>query len=174
MYHIWTRGQEIKSILSSSIGGLRYDHYLRLFMLCGIDLFVTISLNLWYFRTWFPILPWQGWMAIHSAWSQIRIVTTAELEATPSAFYQLEIMRWVCVVYGFLFFCFFGITAEARKRYTSAWTCISKICCWRTELSGESFRYVLGFVLFQSISCKPIDLWPGFGDQSVPDPTEYT
>jgi hypothetical protein len=55
----------------------------------------------------------------------------------------------VVVVYGFLFFLFFGVGAEARKHYASAWKYASKIFFWQTGLSQEPSRYVLGFFLLQ-------------------------
>jgi Pheromone A receptor len=160
MYHIWTKGQEIRSIMGSSTDSPDYNQYIRLFMLCGIDSLITISLNIWYFRTWFPTYPWPGWKLIHSNWSQISFATAAELAGAPQALYQLEIARWVCVGYGFIFFGFFGIAAEARTNYASACRCVSKVFWWKTGFPGESFKYVLGFVLFQYISCDSIDSQP--------------
>jgi Pheromone A receptor len=160
MYHIWTRGREVKSILASSIGSPGYDHYIRLFMLSGIDMAITIPFNIWYFTTYFRfhLLPWLGWKVVHSDWSQILGFTTAKLRTAPRSFYQLEITRWICVIYGFVFFGLFCATAEAKKRYASAWQYVSKIFCWKIGFSQESPRYMLGFVLFQFISRQLIDI----------------
>jgi Pheromone A receptor len=168
MYRTWTRGREVKSILGTSTGSpdYNYNHYIRLFILSGIDMAIiaAIPFNIWHFTTYFqvPILPWPGWKAIHSNWSQIPTLTTAYLRSTHGIgmFYQFEINRWMSVVYGYLFFLFFGVTAEARKRYASAWQYASKIFCWRIGLSRERSRYVLGLVLFQPISSQIVDLQP--------------
>jgi Pheromone A receptor len=157
MYHIWTGGREVKSILGCSTGSPSYNHYTRLLMLSGIDILVTIPFNIWYFTTWFPIYPWPGWNAIHSSWSYMTL-TTAELTKIPSMFYEHEITRWMYVVYGFIFFGLFGVVAEVWTYYASAWQYVSKIFCWQTGHPRESSRYVLGFVLFQSFFHCLIDL----------------
>jgi pheromone a factor receptor len=140
MYHIWTKGRELKSIISSSTGGPNYNHYIRLFMLSGIDIVITIPFNIWYFTTYFqsPLLPWPGWKSVHSDWSQINAITTAELRRSPRLFYQFEVTRWMCIVYGFVFFVFFGVASEGRKHYMFAWQSILKIFCGQRGLSRES------------------------------------
>jgi pheromone a factor receptor len=145
MYRIWTKGREVKSIISSSTGSLSYDHYIRLFMLSGIDIIITIPFNIWYLTTFFqnPLSPWPGWKVIHSNWSHIASITTVGLRSIPQWFYQFEVTRWMCVVYGFVFFVFFGAAAEARKHYTYAWQYVAQIFSWKTGFSRESFGYVL-------------------------------
>jgi pheromone a factor receptor len=149
MYRIWTRGRQVKSIISSSTGSPSYNHYIRLFMLSSIDMLFTIPFNIWWFTTYFqvPILPWPGWKYIHSDWSNILRLTTAELRANPHLLYQVEISRWICVFYGFIFFVFFGVTAEARKHYASPWQTVSKTFYRQKGFPRESSEYVLGFVL---------------------------
>jgi Pheromone A receptor len=157
MYRIWTRGREVKSILASSTGSFDYNHYIRLFMLSGIDILITIPYNIWYLMTLATanILPWPGWNAIHNSnWSQILLVTLAVLRNFPQSLYRVQVPRWMYVVYGFIFFALFGISDEAMKRYWSAWQYVSKIFCWKTSW------YVFGFVLFQSVIHELIDLRP--------------
>jgi Pheromone A receptor len=161
MYHIWTRGREVKSILASSIGSPGYNHYIRLFILSGIDMAITIPFNIWHFTTFSKLSPssWPGWKPLHSKWSLIPVFTAAELRTISAhPFYELEIARWICVVYGFVFFGLFCATAEVKKCYASAWQHVSKIFCWKTGFSQESPRYMLGFVLFQFISGQLIDI----------------
>jgi pheromone a factor receptor len=156
MYRIWTRGREVKSILASSTGGPAYNHYIRLFMLSGIDILITIPLNIWYFTTFFqiPVSPWPGWKFVHSNWSQIEQYTTADVKSSPPMFYQFEVTRWMCVVYGFVFFGLLGVTAEARKHYWSAWKSVSKLLCLQTGLLRESSGYVLGSSCFDPFLTK--------------------
>jgi pheromone a factor receptor len=148
MYCIWTKGREVKSILgsSSSPGSAGYNHYIRLFMLSGIDILITIPFNIWYLTTYFhaPFLPWPGWTAIHTNWSHPLLFPLAKLGS--QNLYQVEAARWVCVVYGLVFFGLFGVATEAKKHYASAWQHVSNIFCCKTEL--ESSRYVLEFILF--------------------------
>jgi pheromone a factor receptor len=109
-------------------------------MLSAIDIIITIPFNIWYAMMYLKIslLPWPGWKFIHNDWSQIKVITAAELKRHPRLFYQFEVTRWMCVVYGLVFFIFFGVAAEARKHYTSAWQYVLKIFFWQTGLSRES------------------------------------
>jgi Pheromone A receptor len=147
IYRIWTNRRETKSILSSSTGNPADNRYNRLFMLSGMDIAIAIPFNIWYFTTNFPLLPWLGWKAVHRHWSQVFIMNPAVSRTDPRMFYQAEIPRWTCVVYGFLFFFFFGVTAEARRQYASVWKYVSKLFCWQAKFSRESSGYVLGFYL---------------------------
>jgi Pheromone A receptor len=160
MHRIWTKRREIMLNLGSSTGSPGYNHYVRLFMLSGIDIAITIPYNIWYFTMNFqyPLLPWPGWKLIHSSWYEILLFATAELRSNPQLFHLFEISRWICVVYGFLFFLFFGVGAEARTHCMSAWQYISKIFCWRIGSSRESSRYVLELLLFRSIFRRLIDI----------------
>jgi pheromone a factor receptor len=143
MYHIWTKRREIKSILASSVGSPGYNHYNRLFMLSGIDIAITIPFNIWYFTTVFQAaLPsWPGWKSVHGHFSQIEIFTTAVLNSHLQVLCEMELTRWTSVLYGFLFFLFFGVGAEARKHYLHAWYYISKIFCLQMESFRGSSRY---------------------------------
>jgi pheromone a factor receptor len=138
MYQIWTKGREFKSIIGSSPGSPSYNHYMRLFVLSGIDILITIPFNVWYFATWFPVaIPWPGWKSIHSGWSHIPLVTLADLTSNPSAFYQFEMSRWIWVAYGFIFFGLLGVSPGARMHYASAW---QYLLCWRGGFSRKSSR----------------------------------
>jgi Pheromone A receptor len=152
MYHIWTRGQEIKSILGSLTGVPGYNHYTRLFILSAINIVVIVPFNIWYFAMWLQtsIGLWPGWKGTHSTWAQINITTTPELTSVPQHFYQIKIPRWMNVVSGLIFFVFFSVTVKARKHYASAWQYISKIFGLQM---GFSSGCMLGFVLFRLISC---------------------
>jgi pheromone a factor receptor len=152
MYRTWIERREIKSILASSSGSLGNNQYTRLFMLSAIDMAITIPFNTWYFTTWIQttLVSWPGWKALHRNFSQISVVTTAEVRSDSRLYSQTEITRWMYVAYGFIFFGLFGVTAEARKHYASAWLYVLQIFSWKTGFSRESFRYVLlGCVLFQ-------------------------
>jgi pheromone a factor receptor len=142
MYHIWTKGREVKSSLSSSTDGLGYYHYTRVFMLSGIDILITIPFNIWFFTTWFDggLFPWPGWDGIHSNWSQLPEVPTAVLKAIPQLLYEGEISRWINVAYGLVFFGFFGVATEARVQYVGAWRYVSRMFYSQVPSSPQSSR----------------------------------
>jgi Pheromone A receptor len=154
MYRIWTKGREIKTILGSSrTGSPDYHHYIRLFILSGVDMVVTIPFNLWYTKTYVDyIFPWPGLGYIRSLRSQITVILRANIQTTPRFLYQLELARWNAVLYGLIFFGFFGLSAEARKRYASVWLHVSKIFCWKTRFLRESSGYALFTLSYSSFS----------------------
>jgi Pheromone A receptor len=128
-------------------------------MLSGIDMAITIPFNIWYCTTWakVPLAPWPGWKFIHSNWSQVQLLTTVEWRSSPPLSYQVEITRWMNVVYGLIFFGLLGVTAEARKYYAFAWQRVSKTFRGQTQFSRKLSRYVLRFV---SVFCELIQLRP--------------
>jgi pheromone a factor receptor len=141
-------------------------------MLSAIDIIVTIPFNIWFFTTWSqsPLAPWPGWAIVHSDWSQISFFTNAELRGAPKLFYQVEITRWMSVIYGFVFFVFFGVAAEANR---PLWQYISKIFHWRKGFPAESSRCVLGFVYLSPFLAGK--LTSNQGDRFIPRlPTTFT
>jgi Pheromone A receptor len=153
MYSIWTKGREIKSNLGSSrTGGPGYNHYVRLFILSGIDIVISMPFNIWYFTSYLSHLSsWPGWKFVHSFGSQVAVSTTAEVRNSPKLLYQFEISRWSCVAYGFVFFALLGVTMEAREHYSSAWRYVSKIFCWKTGSLRESSRCISLRSLFREL-----------------------
>jgi Pheromone A receptor len=119
MYHIWTKRRIVKSMLGSSSGGrLEYDTCIKLFIISGIDILAGIPLNIYAFTTWFPVKAWPGWKAVHSTWSRIIVLTTAEWKSDPIGRSTVEGIRLTSVGYGFVFF-FFGLSYDAWETYTS-------------------------------------------------------
>lgn len=139
MRYIWNKRQDIQTIMSSSTGSVGYNHYLKLFVLSGIDILITIPYNVWSFTTWFPISPWPGWKAVHS-WSKIPVIPASVWRTNPSTNWMCELGRWISVVYAFAFFLFFGVGAEVRRDYKSAWDYVSKKFCWQRGSSQTSSR----------------------------------
>jgi Pheromone A receptor len=161
IYHIWTKRQEVKSILGSNTGGLGYNHYIRLFVLSGIDIVITMPFNIWNFTTWFPVAPWPGWKFFHSDWSQIPEVPASAWRNPTSSLLLTELPRWMSVLYGLFFFLLFGVGAEARNHYVSAWQYVWTIFCRKT---GFSPRFVSEFsylFLRSDFTYKPGGGWCG-------------
>jgi Pheromone A receptor len=154
MYRIWTTGREIKSILGSSrTGGPDYYHYIRLFILSGVDMVVTIPFILWYTKTYLDyILPWPGLGYLRSLRSQVVVSASADIQSSPRLVYQLELARWNAVLYGLIFFGFFGVSAEAREHYASVWLYVSKTFYWKTRFLRGSSGYVLLTLSYSNFS----------------------
>jgi len=126
IYILWTKQRDVKSILSSSDGGVGYNIYIRLFTLSGIDLLIAVPYNLFDVSTWFPLSRWPGWTAAHAHWSNIAIITTSDIQQSSAAMVQSEFFRWIYVAYGIAFLVVFAGGAKSRIRYASAWQLISK------------------------------------------------
>jgi Pheromone A receptor len=104
-------------------------------VLSGIDIAATMPYNLWYFTAFIiGIASWPGWKFLHDTLSQVAHSSTAQVRDNPKILYQLEINRWILCLMEL--FSLFGVSAEAREHYISAWI------CWQTGFS-ESSGYVL-------------------------------
>ena len=151
MYHIWIRRQAAKPVLGYSRGLFNSSLHLRLFMLSGVDLLITIPFNTWVFTTWFPVHPWMGWTAVHSEISHVFTLSITFWWGRPELRHVVEGVRWISVVYGLVFFLLFGFTDEAMGCYTSILQYIAKKIGYQTKFSGSS-EYVIGLELLQNIS----------------------
>jgi Pheromone A receptor len=167
MYRIWTKGREVQSTLGSSgAGSPSYSHYFRLFILGGIDLVITVPFNAWYFTTLlYNISPWPGWDSLHNTFSKVAQISVADINDDPKITYQLEITRWIFVVYAFAFFGLFGLSSEAKRHYASSWQYVSRIVCRQTR---ESSEYVLGLSYSNPFLGKQLVLTNYLGNRRVP------
>jgi pheromone a factor receptor len=111
-------------------------------MLSGLDLLITIPLNIYAFSTWFPISPWPGWAAVHSNFSHVERITAVEWRSDAGLLAAVEATRWTSVLYALLFFMFFGVGAEARKHYTSALKCVGKRFGYYLQTPSSWVKYV--------------------------------
>jgi len=117
LYHVWIKRRTVKSILDCSMRDQDYSRYFRLFMLGGVDVLITIPLNIWCFTTWFPVDSWQSWATIHAKVSHIEVYRDASWRENHTLRLTLDGTRWISVVYAYIFFLFFGFTDEARGHY---------------------------------------------------------
>ena len=140
-YNIWIRRQTIKSTIGCA-GNLKFSRYIRLFVLSGIDILITIPVNIWAFTTWFPVHPWLSWTAIHANFSRVDTYPAAQWRGDRSTRMSLEGGRWISVVYALIFFILFGFADEARKHYRFVLQSIAKKVGYQTRPSG-SFEYVV-------------------------------
>jgi len=161
MYHLWTNRREDQTLFNSSTGALGRDDYVKLFLLSGVDIIITIPINIYYITVWFPVHPWRGWSVVHSTWSQIPLIPAAQWQATPRSTLAFETTRWVSVVYGLIFFFFFGIGKEARKPYCYGLHYMAeRIGLSRRQTGSESVRPHSArspYSAIQSVTCDKSD-----------------
>jgi len=116
---LWIKRRMLSSLMDTSTGCISSTRYLRLLMLSGIDILITLPFYIWIFTTWFPLLPWGTWTEIHVDWSVIEVVPAAIWRNDRTAVVSIELTRWISVIYAIIFFIFFGFAEEARKHYRS-------------------------------------------------------
>ena len=136
---------------SSTAGGLNFSDYLKLFILSGVDPFLTIPFNVWVFKTWMiPVYPWLNWAEIHYDFSRVDKLSSGYWRSFPSYLIYNEWGRWNSAIYAFMFFSLFGMTNEARRHYKSALKFITKKVGCQAGSPGSS-EYVAICHLFKQI-----------------------
>jgi len=125
IYHFWMKRRTIKTLMGSTRGSVSSSRYLRLLMLSGIDILVTIPLSAWSLSSWIPFaFPWLSFAAIHEGWSRVDGFPTSLL--FHKTIVSNELIRWIGVLYALIFFLFFGFADEARRHYSSAFETVAK------------------------------------------------
>ncbi|KAJ7809993.1 pheromone B alpha 1 receptor [Mycena olivaceomarginata] len=122
-----TRAQ-FKELLSSS-NNLNLNRYVRLMLLAGTDIAMTIPLSIWVLWVNARIVgisPWISWADTHSNFSRVVQVPGVIWRSDPYTVASLETTRWVTVVCSLLFFAYFGFADEAMKNYRGAWWSVAK------------------------------------------------
>jgi pheromone a factor receptor len=93
--------------------------YLRLMAISSIEILGTIPLGTYYIVSFAKegVVPWEGWAAVHSHYSEVVQVAGFIWKNDPVASAQLEMFRWSLVACAFIFFALFGFAGEAREHY---------------------------------------------------------
>ena len=119
IYQFYKRERQFKEIMSSS-RGLNRSRYLRLIILCTIDMvgtvpiasYIMLGLNLKN-----GLRPWVNWANVHSDYNVILQYPNINWKHVPDLALQLELFRWTLVLCAFIFFGLFGFADEARQNY---------------------------------------------------------
>lgn len=129
VYHFWNKRRTLKSLLQESSGSINFSRYIRLMVLCCIDILCTIPLSIWGLysqATLSPVIPWQGWAAAHANFSFVGQIPAALWRSDHNSVVALELTRWSSVMCAILFFMFFGFADEARRHYSVALSTVAR------------------------------------------------
>lgn len=119
--HLIRRQLELKELFSE-YKNLNPSRYLRLLILAGADVLITMPLAAWVTAATAKtgIYPWISWEDTHYGFSRIDHFPAYFWRANPFGAATIEFTRWAPVVSALVFFAFFGLADEARIHYRSA------------------------------------------------------
>ena len=111
----YKRRQSHMQLTSSANRG----QYVRLMAISSTGILGTVPLATYYIvdDAKFGIVPWKGWVRMHSHYSKVEQVAAFIWKNEYRAAFGLEMFRWSLVVCAFLFFTLFGLSGEAREHY---------------------------------------------------------
>jgi hypothetical protein len=119
----------MKALLQASTGSINLSRYIRLMILCGIDVVCTVPLATWGLynqMTLDVVVPWPGFKAVHSSPSLVNQIPSVLWRSDHNSVIGLELTRWSSVMCAIIFFIFFGFADEARRNYSSALRSVAK------------------------------------------------
>ncbi|KZT69398.1 putative fungal pheromone GPCR, STE3-type [Daedalea quercina L-15889] len=124
----WRRRAQFQQFISSN-SALTTNRYLRLMLLCCVEMALTVPLNVFSIyenNLDNPIQPYVSWENVHYGFSLVEKFP-AVLWMSNRAFYtSTELGRWVYPCSAILFFALFGFAEEARRNYSLAFWAIAK------------------------------------------------
>jgi len=153
IWHFWRKRQTMKALLQASTGSINLSRYIRLMILCGIDIVCTIPLGAWGLynqMTLDVVVPWPGWKAVHANGSLVGQIPSALWRSDQNSITALELTRWSSVMCAIIFFIFFGFADEAKRNYSSALRSVAKrvgYTSFQPDLSA-SWAYTRGSKTF--------------------------
>jgi Pheromone A receptor len=114
IYAFYKRRRDHMQLISSANRG----RYLRLMAISLIEILGTIPIGTYIIvsNAKDGVVPWKGWAAMHSHYSEVNQVAGFIWRDDPVA-YLFELFRWSLVACSFIFFALFGFAGEAREHY---------------------------------------------------------
>ncbi|KAF8630088.1 hypothetical protein AX17_005486 [Amanita inopinata Kibby_2008] len=128
---------QFKEVLSNN-SNLNTDRYIRLMLLAGIDVALTVPLGSWalYLNIKAGLNPWISWEDTHSGFSRVDQIPALIWRHIPVLNRGIELTRWAPIICAFIFFGFFGFAEEARKNYRSMAQSVAKHVGYTSTGSG--------------------------------------
>ena len=139
------RRRQFNELLASN-SNLSFNRYMRLMALCSVDILCTIPLVIFlivFDCTENPRYVWRGLADLHLGFSRVGQWPALLWTAPSGSIWINTCQNWFTIIYGILFFCWFGLAEEARTHYRSAFTTIAKKLGYST--AGSSLDSSTGF-----------------------------
>lgn len=115
------RQSDFRDVLSASTNAsVTVNRYLRLMALASLEVIVGLPLAIAgcvLNATLNPVQPWVSWADTHFGFSRVDLIEAEAWKASTLATTMLESGRWMTVLCGLVFFCFFGLAEEATRNY---------------------------------------------------------
>ena len=112
------------------------NHYVRLMCLAAVNIVADFALNLYMFLVTLPpwnaswIHPWKSWADTHHGFSHIGQFLVCTWRSWNHAAISIDSVRWICISFAFLFFCFFGFSKECMDQYCSVFMWLRTKTCF--------------------------------------------
>lgn len=115
IYAFYKRRKNHLKLISNANRG----QYIRLMAISSAEILGTVPLGTYYIVSSARqgVVPWPGWAAVHSHYSEVMQVAGFIWRNDPVASLNLELTRWSLVACAFIFFALFGLGGEARENY---------------------------------------------------------
>lgn len=97
---------------------LTTSRFLRFMYLSSVDIIFTVPLATYsLYAAIISLNPWVSWANAHSNFSIVPLVPATVWRTDPETLHAQEMARWIVVFCAFVYFGFFGLTAQSRKNY---------------------------------------------------------
>lgn len=124
----WRRRAQFQQFVSSN-SALTTSRYLRLMLLCCIEMSLTVPLNVFSIyenNLDAPIQPYVSWQNVHFGFSFVEKFPALLWMSNRPFYVSTELGRWVYPCSAILFFALFGFAEEARRNYCLAFWAVAK------------------------------------------------
>ena len=124
------RQAQFSQFLSTN-SSLTASRYFRLMALACTEILCTTPLAILSIvvnATAAPVAPWVSWEETHYDFSRVGQVPAVMWRGNHLIVLGLSLSKWSSVFCAFVFFLFFGLAAEARRHYSSAFTNLLLVC----------------------------------------------
>jgi pheromone a factor receptor len=152
LYHFTKHKRQLAEIMPSH-QGLHRGRYIRLMLLAGSQMLITVPISLFLLISIFKTgLTEFSWTTLRHNYTHVPQYSTIEWQSDPLVYAIMEIAGWSLVYCAFSFFAFFGFADEARGHYRRVYSSITgriRFSKSSGTFTGSSHAYVVhsGFVM---------------------------
>ena len=148
IYHFIKRKHQLAEVMSSH-QGLHRSRYIRLMLLAGSEMIITVPYSSFLLSVAFKSgLVKFSWSTLRHNYTHVPQFSTVEWQSDPVEHAILEVDAWSLVYCSFIFFAFFGFVDEARGHYRRVYSSITRRVGFSKSsgtFTGSSNAYVVQF-----------------------------